>query len=175
MNVQFPKLSPRLVVASAVLSLGLAASAFAMPPGDGAYGFSGHGMHRQHTDRSMKGMSRLHDDLKLDAKQEALWQDADKAAKENMSSMGERMRKQREETQALLNQPGADLRAVLKLMDDLRAEGQKQREAGRDRWLAVYDALNPEQKEKVRLFFKNRMDRMDHFGQRGPGRDGGKR
>lgn len=174
MNVQFPKFSPRLIAASAVLSLGLAASAFAMPPGDGACGFSGHGMHRQYSDRGMKGMSRLHDDLKLDAKQEALWQDADKAAKDHKVSMGERMRKQREETQALLNQPGADLRAVLKRMDDFRTEGQKQHEAGRERWLAVYDALNPEQKEKVRLFFKSRMDRMDHFGQRGPGRDGGK-
>lgn len=37
-------------------------------------------------------------------------------------------------------------------MDDFRAEGQKLHQANRDRWLAVYDTLNPEQKEKVRVF-----------------------
>lgn len=33
-------------------------------------------------------------------------------------------------------------------MDDFRAEGQKLHQENRDRWLAVYDTLNPEQKEK---------------------------
>jgi len=173
MNGKFSKFSPRLIAASVALSLGLAASAFAMPPRDGERG--GPGMHAHGMEHGLRDMSRLHDDLKLDAKQEALWQDAEKAAKESMTSMRERMRKQHDETLAMLNQPGADLRAVLKRMDDLRAEGQKQREAGRDRWLAVYDALNAEQKEKARVFFKNKMERMGHFGQRDPGRAGDKR
>lgn len=167
MNAKFSRFSPRLVVAAVALSLGLAATAFAMPRGGEGCGT---GMYERHMKHGMKEMSRLHDDLKLDARQEALWQAADKAGKENMDGMRERFRKQREETQALLNQPGADLRAVAKRMDELKAEGQKRHEASRDRWLAVYDALNAEQKEKARLFFKSKLERMEHFGQRGPGR-----
>jgi len=163
------RFSPRLLVAAVSLSLGLAATAFAMPR-DGDSCTPGAGMHEQRMDHGMKGMSRLHDDLKLDAKQEALWQNAEKATKDNMSSLHERFQKQREETQAMLNQPGADLRAVLKRMDDLKAEGQKQHEANRDRWLTVYDALDAGQKEKARLFFKAMLEHNDHHGKRGPGR-----
>ena len=57
-------------------------------------------------------------------------------------------------------------RAVLKRMDDFRADAQKQREAGRDRWLAVYDSLNAEQKEKARVFFVDKMERTGKMGGR---------
>ena len=72
----------------------------------------------------------------------------------------------RDELKAMLDQPGADLRAVAKRMDDLRADGMKQREAVRERWLAFYDSLNGEQKEKARLFFKSGMERMERMGDR---------
>ena len=38
------------------------------------------------------------------------------------------------------------------------------RQENRDRWLAVYDTLNPEQKEKVRVFFKGMSERMGKMG-----------
>lgn len=167
MNRSVSKFSPRLVVAA--VTLGLAASAFAMPPM--SRGGEGCGMHGgPHMAHGMQDMSRLHGDLKLDAKQEALWQEAEKAGKSSRDEMHERMRKQHEETRSLLNQPGADLRAIAKRMDELRAEGLKQHEIGRDRWLAVYDALNAEQKEKARLFLRSKIDHQEHFGRRGPGR-----
>jgi uncharacterized membrane protein len=118
----------------------------------------------------MKDMARLHDDLKLDAKQEALWQDAAKAGREAMQGARERMRKEHEETLAMLSQPGADLRALAKRMDDFRAQVQQQHLANRDRWLAVYDVLNAEQKEKARLFIKSRFERMPHGAMHGRGR-----
>lgn len=161
------KFSPRLIASVAVLTLGLAGGAYAMPRGDGP---SGPGMHGSMMMHGMKDMSRLHDDLKLDAKQEALWQDAIKAGKDNMDAMREQHRKQHDDMLAQLKQPGADLRAVLKKMDDFRAEAQKQRDTGRDRWLAVYDSLNADQKEKARVFFVNKMEHMGHFGERGMGR-----
>ena len=114
----------------------------------------------------MKEISRLHDDLKLDAKQDALWKEAEKAGKESMGGMRERFRKQHEEMLTLLSQPGADLRAVARRMDESRTEGQKLHEANRDRWLAVYDALDSGQKEKARIFFKSKLERT---GQRGSG------
>jgi hypothetical protein len=87
-----------------------------------------------------------------------------------MTNMRERFGKQREENLTLLKQPGADLRTVLKRMDELKAEGQKQHEDNRERWLTVYDSLNADQKEKARLFFLGKLERMEHGGPRGPGR-----
>ena len=171
MKNSFTKFSPRIIVAAVALSLGLAASAFAMPPRGGEQcGGPGAGMPGQRMEHGMKEMSRLHDELKLDARQEALWKVAEQAGKDNMAGMRERFSKQREENLALLKQPGADLRAVLKRMDELKAEGQKQHEANRDRWLTVYDSLNAEQKEKARLFFLGKLERMERGGPRGPGR-----
>lgn len=51
--------------------------------------------------------------------------------------MRERFRKHHEEIKAQLDQPGADLRAVAKRMDELKADGQKQANAVRERWLNV--------------------------------------
>lgn len=159
--------SPRTLIAALALTLGVAATAFAVAPDAERCGRGGgrmeHGMAH-----GMKEMSRLHGELKLDAKQEALWQDAEKTAKNDIGSLRERMDKQRESALATLSQPGADLRAVMKQMDDAKAEGRKQHEANRDRWLAVYDNLNPEQKEKARLFFKSKLERMERMS--GPAR-----
>lgn len=171
MKNSFPKFSPRIIVAAVALSLGLAASAFAVSQRGGEHcGGPGAGMHGQRMEQGMKEMSRLHDELKLDARQDALWKVAEQAGKDNMASMRDRFSKQREENLSLLKQPGADLRSLLKRMDELKAEGQKQHEANRERWLTVYDSLNAEQKEKARLFFLGKLERMGHGGPRGPGR-----
>jgi protein CpxP len=164
------KFSPRHIVTAVALSIGLAASAFAMPPqGEGPGQPSG--MHSRHMTHGLKEMSRLHDELKLDAKQEAIWQEAEKAGKENMSGMRERFAKHHEEIKTLLSKPGADLRAIAKRMDEFKAEGQKQHEASRERWLAVYDVLNAEQKEQARVFFKNKFEQSRHFGKREPAKN----
>ena len=158
------KLSPRIFLATSAIALGIATSAMAMPFGgdrpDG--GKVGH-----HMMFSGKGMARLHDDLKLDTKQEAAWQQANTANKEAMAGMRERMTKHHDEIKAMIDKPGTDLRDVTKRMDDFRAEGQKLHQENRDRWLAVYDTLNPEQKEKVRVFFKGMSERMGKMGRHG--------
>ena len=163
MNTKF---SPRLIAATMVIALGMASTAFAMPPPGDTTGTPGAGIHARHMLHGMKEISRLHDDLKLDAKQDALWKEAEKSGKESMGGMRERFRKQHEEMLILLSQPGADLRAVVRRMDEFRTEGQKLHEANRDRWLAVYDALDSGQKEKARIFFKSKLERA---GQRGLG------
>lgn len=160
------KVSARTMLIAGVLTLGGAATAFAVAPADGERCGPGRGMHgmshgMQH---GMKGMTRLHGELKLDAKQEALWQEAEKSAKENMGGRREQMRQQRQAALETLKQPGADLRVVMKQMDEARDAGRKQHEASRERWLAVYDSLNAEQKEKARLFFKDKLERMERFG-----------
>ncbi|MBK7676167.1 MAG: periplasmic heavy metal sensor [Candidatus Accumulibacter sp.] len=159
------KFSPRLLVAALVLALGAGGAAFAMSPercGAGG-GRMQHGMGYH-----LQDMSRLHGELKLDARQEALWQDAEQFSQTSMRDMREQMRKHREEALAAVSKPGADLRAILKQMDDLRDGGRQQREAGRDRWLAVYDSLDAAQKEKARVFFKGKLERMGQGGRYGP-------
>ena len=159
------KFSPRILVAALVLALGAGGAAFAMSPercGAGG-GRMQHGMGYH-----LQDMSRLHGELKLDARQEVLWQDAEQFSQTGMRDMREQMRKHREEALAAVSKPGADLRAILKQMDDLRDGGRQQREAGRDRWLAVYDSLDSAQKEKARLFFKGKLERMGQGGRYGP-------
>jgi protein CpxP len=158
------RISPRLLLIAVATSLGLAASAYAMPPLDGAPGGHAGKMHERQMARGLKEMSKLHDELQLDAKQEALWKQAEATSKDGRSETRERFRKQHEEVQNLLSQPGADLRVVAKRMSEIKSEGQKLHEAHLERWLTVYDALNAEQKEKVRLFFKAKLDRFSHSG-----------
>ena len=170
MNAKYSKFSPRRVAAIAALALGVAVTAYAMPPRDGESCSPGAGMPEQHMSRGFKAMTQLHHNLKLDDKQEALWKEAENAQKDGMTGMRDRFRQHHDEIQALLDKPGADLRAVAKRMDEFKAEGQKLHEASRDRWLTVYDTLNAEQKEQARVFFKSKLDGMGHHDQRGRGR-----
>ena len=165
MKTQF---SLRILVAAVALTLSLGGIAFAKGPEGGRCGPPGERMEQGMY--GMKAMAHLHDDLKLDAKQEAAWQDAEKSAKGTMGGMRDQMRKQHDETMAALSQSGADLHAIAKRMDEARDAGHKQHIANRDRWLAVYDLLNAEQKEKARLFFKSQMEHRGHPGKGGPGR-----
>lgn len=165
------KFTPRVLVATVALCLGLGgAAAFARGPDGGHCGPRGDRM-EQGMAYGMKSMAALRTDLKLDAKQEAAWQEAEKGAQSNMSGMRDQMRKQHEEMKAALNQPGADLRAIAKRMDEQREVGRKQHEANRDRWLAVYDTLTPEQKETARMFFKSKLDGGNRPGKDRPARN----
>jgi uncharacterized membrane protein len=167
--------TPRMLAAILTLSLGFAAgSSFAAPTRG-----EGHGMRQgaphAHAIAPMfhqRALVRLHDELKLDAQQEALWKEAQSFASEHHEAMSTRWRKDQAEIKSLLDQPGVDLRAVAKRMDDLRAEGLKQRDTIRDRWFTVYDSLGAGQKERARLFFKDGMERMEHVAEQGKERHG---
>ena len=156
--------SPRILVATVALSLGLVASSYAMPRGE--HPGPGMGMPGHHAMVHGRAVNRLHDELKLDAKQEAQWKEAEKFSQDHRDTMRERFRKEHAEIKAMLDQPGADLRAIAKRMDDFKAENQKLHSAVRDRWLNVYDSLNAEQKEKARVFFKDNMERRQEMGDR---------
>jgi hypothetical protein len=164
-----------MLAAILTLSFGLAAGgSLAAPPHGEGHGMR-HGAPHAHAMAPMfhqRGLVRLHDELKLDARQEALWKEAQSFVRENHEAMRVRWYKNQAEIKALLEQPGSDLRAVTKRMDELRAEGLQQRDVVRDRWFAVYDSLGDGQKEKVRLFFKDSMERKDHVGERAKERPG---
>lgn len=113
-----------------------------------------------HRSRPGNDLLPLHDELRLDSWQETVWNRIEKASWDSLNNGCGRFREQNEELLALLNEPAVDLRTVLKRLDEFKAESQKQHEAGRERWLTVYDALDVTQKERTRTFLKNRLERL---------------
>lgn len=151
------KISPRVASLALLLAVAATGPALAMPPERCSPG----GAMEHRMGHVLREMSRLHDELKLNPEQEALWQDASRLSQQGMDDMRTLRRQQRATTLAMLDQPNADLRAVLAQMDEAREAGRKQREAGRERWLRVYDSLDAGQKEKARLFLRSRIERME--------------
>ena len=93
--------SPRLFLAAAALSFGLAANAQAMPRGEQPG--PGIGMPGHHAMMHDRAMNRLHDELKLDATQEAQWKEAEKFSRDHRTTMRERFQKERAEIKAMLD------------------------------------------------------------------------
>ncbi len=155
------KLTTSRLAAALVLAVALTAGAYAAPAGvdGGRPGAQMAGQPGHHMAHGLRALSRLHDDLKLDARQEALWADAASASKAARATMRDGFSTQRQEMLASLSQPGADLRALVKRSDEVRTEARKQHEATRDRWLVLYDTLNAEQKEKARVFLTSMFER----------------
>ncbi|MDR2507154.1 MAG: periplasmic heavy metal sensor [Candidatus Accumulibacter sp.] len=155
--------------AVAFVSLGLAASAFAHPGhgrGDGKDDKSSAKVIMRKKGAFLKELARLREDLKLDAKQEALWTEAMDSRKAGREKIRERMRAHHEEMKKLTAQPGLDARAMFKRIDEFEAELRENRLQQRERLLKTYEALTGEQKEKVRLFFTERFERGHFFKER---------
>lgn len=152
------KVFPHVIATTMILALGSAGSAWATSPEHCEPGFAQAEHRMAHT---MRHMARLHDELKLDAQQEALWKQAEQASRTSMRELHEKMREQHQRNIAAVSQPGADLRALVKQLDATRDAGLRQRDANRELWLAVYDRLDAAQKEKVRLFLKNTFEQQE--------------
>jgi Spy/CpxP family protein refolding chaperone len=116
----------------------------------------------------MRGFERLHKELKLNAQQEDLWKKAQGAQREAFRSMRAKGEETRAKLRVEIDKPGADLKQFAQLRDELGAQTRAQMDAlrsqAREAWFAVYDALDPGQKEQVRVAIRDGMDRMSHMG-----------
>jgi len=156
------------LVAAAVL---LGASAWAQNPGGPrAQGPEGMG--------PMRGFERLHSRLNLNPQQEELWNKAQGTQREAFRSARAKAEETRAKLRVEIDKPGVDLKQFAQLADQLRAQTRQQFEAAqkqaRSAWFAVYDALNPGQKEQVRVAIRDGMDRGAHarrFHRGGPRSD----
>jgi hypothetical protein len=100
----------------------------------------------------MHGFGRLHKQLNLNPQQEDLWQKAQAAQRDAFKS---------------LRAKGAEHRDQLR--DQMRAEMDASRKQVRSAWFSVYDSLDPQQREQVRVAIRDGMDRTGHRGmRRGP-------
>lgn len=140
-----------LILAISIGALSLSAAAGAMPH-DGDHGMP----------PFAASFAKLHDQLKLNPQQEALWAKADAAAKtarEEGRKRHEEMRARRAELKNSLAAGDADLHALAKRHDDDMAAAQQRMRDLRDQWLAVYDSLDAGQKRQVQTFMAERLDR----------------
>ena len=113
----------------------------------------------------MRGFEKLHKELNLNAQQEELWKKAQLAQREAFRAMHTKGEETRAQLRAEIDKPGADLRQFAQLRDQLRSQMSAQMEAARAQvraaWFALYDVLDSNQKERVRLAIR---DGMDHMG-----------
>jgi hypothetical protein len=139
----------------------LAASAWAQVPG-GPQGEAPQGM------GPMRGFERLHRQLNLNPQQEDLWKRAQGLQREALQTMRAKAQETRAKLRVEIDKAGVDLKQFAqlgdKLRDEMRAQGEATRKQVRAAWFAVYDALNPEQKEQVRVAIRDGMDRAGRMG-----------
>ena len=118
----------------------------------------------------MRGLERLHRDLKLNPQQEELWKKAQGAQRDAFRSIRAKGEETRAKLRVEIDKPGADLKQFAQLRDELGAQMRAQMEATRkqvrEAWFAVYDTLDPGQREKVRVAIRDGMDRMSQMGRR---------
>jgi hypothetical protein len=128
----------------------------------------------------MHGFGRLHKQLNLNPQQEDLWQKAQSAQRDAFKSLRTTGEQNRARLRAEIDKPGADLKQFAQTRDQLREQMHAQMETSRkqvrDAWFALYDTLDANQKEQVRLAILGGMDRTgrgghrmrgDHVGQAG--------
>lgn len=128
----------------------------------GAAGGAWAHMHRPFGPERMFGrLDKVRAELKLNERQEALWKNAETRTRESFERMRANGRELREKMRAGLEQPGADLKQLAQLGDQLRQQAEASRRQTREAWFELYDSLDAGQKEQVRQFLKQRMDRFN--------------
>jgi len=155
----------KLIAALCVAGLVGAGSSWAQMPG-GAHGEGPEGMD------PMRGFERLHKQLKLNPEQEKLWKKAQAAQRDAFRQMRAKGGEMHAKLRAEIDKPGADLKQFALLGDQLReqmhAQMQATRKPAREAWFAVYDALDPGQKEQARVAIRDALDRMGRGHHGGP-------
>jgi len=145
--------------------LGAGAAAWAQTPGMGRYGGDLDGM------GPMGNMESVHKKLNLNAQQEELWKKAQAASREALRKMRASGEEIREKMRVEIDKPGADLKQFMQLGDKMREQMRVQMDArrkqAREAWFKVYDSLDADQREQVRMAIKDSMDRGGRKGTRG--------
>lgn len=142
------------LAATAAVSLGVVASVAAARPINSPAAAGS----RRKLPYAMDEASQLRRELALDVCQETIWNKAESCCWETIGSERRQLNALYAAMLDLLRQPDVDLRA---LIDPLNAFESVRQQLGANRvdhWAVVYDALNDEQKEKVRAFLTRRVE-----------------
>lgn len=145
-------LSP--IIATALLSFGLVARASLMHQNRKPLQASNGGK----PVHGLSELSRLHNELKLDTRQETLWHKAEKGDWSDKSEECDCLRKRYEAVLGMLSEPATDLEPDVSRIDALDVP-----EARHGRWMAVYETLGPEQKKVASQFYKTKLEQLECF------------
>jgi protein CpxP len=118
----------------------------AMPPGAGK--LPDHPGMRAPADMK-QSLERMHDRLGLDAQQDALWQQAIATMRDNHEKARALHMDTMKQSAPLLKAPQIDADALYALHRQAGEQMRQLHEADAQAWLAVYHALNPQQKQTV--------------------------
>jgi Spy/CpxP family protein refolding chaperone len=146
----------------AILAAGVLAAGVAVAQHPGAQGGA--------QPEGMHGFGRLHKELNLNPQQEQLWQRAQALQRDAFKTLRAKGEENRAKLRAEIDKPGVDLKQFAESRDQqreqLRAEMDAARKQVRSAWFSVYDSLDPQQREQVRVAIRDGMDRMGHRGMR---------
>jgi Spy/CpxP family protein refolding chaperone len=152
-----------LAAAAAALTLSLGAAYAA-----GVEGPGGSGAPWQHHDGNMIGkqLEQLHAKLKLTPAQEQLWQAAIDTMKRDRTAERANHEKMHEQFKAMQQQPILDLNALNAAHEQQMQENARLHEETAKAWLAVYNALDDQQKTMVSDLLKQHFARMGAIHER---------
>ncbi|SAK60328.1 hypothetical protein AWB81_01974 [Caballeronia arationis] len=168
------KQSRILAVAAAALAMTIGAANAATPaadapppggPGMSMGGPGGPGGHRMEM-RMQKQLNELHGQLKLNADQEKLWQNALDTMKQNHTAMRESHKQMREQFKSMAQQPILDLNAMHAAHQKIEEQNAQLREQTATAWLNFYNSLNDQQKTTVSSALKKHFAKMHEHEQK---------
>lgn len=153
--------SPARVLAAAAaaltLSLGVAYAAGGQGPGPG----SGAPWHQRDGHMMEQQLAQLHAKLKLTASQEQLWQTAMETMKRDRSAERANHEKMHEQFKAMQQQPILDLNALNSAHEQAQQDNARLHQEIATSWLALYNALDDQQKKMVSDMLKQHFSRME--------------
>ena len=118
----------------------------------------------------VRGFERLHKQLNLNPQQEDLWKKAQAVQRDAFKGMRAKAAETRAKLRVEIDKPGVDLKQFAELRDQLREQMRAQMDATRKQvraaWFGLYDSLDSNQREQVRVAIRDGMDRMGHRGGR---------
>lgn len=155
-------------VAALTLSLG-AYAAGAVGPGPDASAGPGAGMmapSHHHGGMMQKQLADLHARLKLNPQQEQLWQTAIDTMKRDHETARANHEKIRAQIKAMMQQPILDMNALHTAHMQAQQDNARLHEETATAWLAVYQALDDQQKTIVSDSFKQHFSKMESMRER---------
>jgi len=147
--------------AAAALTLSLGAYAAGGQMGAGPDGGPGMGWHHRGGFMMEKQLADLHARLKLTPEQEKLWQSAVDTMKRDGAAGHAEHEKLHAQLKTMMQQPILDMNALHAAHMQARQDGERLHEETASAWLAVYNALDDQQKTLVSDTFKQHFSKME--------------
>jgi hypothetical protein len=124
--------------------------------------FHGHGKGMDQECGGQDHLEKLHKQLNLDTKQEALWVQAKASTDKLRDDMKKEWEQRRDSMKKQPEGKAPDLRALAADQDKQQDARQQKFKAVREEWLKLYDTLNGDQKQQASEFLIGQIGMLPH-------------